>query len=611
MYSRLFQELTRLIPSVSSRRAPVKETTALQLIAWARASRLGRLPANLAFDPALGLEHGGHIALVFQKIHERGALQNASLVFTETDLVLHDLHTRSIQRIQSLLAASFDDLQQPWPVDDFLNEARQIFDPLRLDFLPKELVQLMVTLAGVRASTPVYIPFEASFQLSAAVQAQGGLPFAQVFQPNNLPAWLDLLSDVKNLAVSRLTPQSFGTVTNELPEPCPFTLSFLPERMDHAAFYADSADAVLTANDQRVRFPVTMLQHILHNMQQRAVVVMPGRFVSSSRVMRFMARELLPQAMVDAVVALPAGMMHRRSGGLTLLVLSRGAAHSDMLFVDGTHPCFQDHTDQGLRLQGWKDIADLVLERKETSLSTKVPVSDVRANNFSLRVASYCIPDHSYLFKAWERQFSRCVQHHLGELVNIVRSLVSPSRSGTHPVKRIRFSSFEGGHGYLKPDGETTLIDDEGVLRADRFLLHPLDIVLASVGGTVKVGIVPPFIDHQETVGWMAGPTMTVLRVRNPAVIDPHALYFFLVSAAGRAQLEGVRANSGEFSLSTSALQEMLISVPDSDGQQQLIQAFDTVASIESRIADLRTRQAMLLEQPIEAAGITGSTTNG
>ena len=67
----------------------------------------------------------------------------------------------------------------------------------------------------------------------------------------------------------------------------------------------------------------------------------------------------------------------------------------------------------------------------------------------------------------------------------------------------------------------------------------------------------------------------------------------------------------GDLSFSTSALQEMLISVPDSDGQQQLIQAFDTVASIESRIADLRTRQAMLLEQPIEAAGITGSTTNG
>ena len=140
--------------------------------------------------------------------------------------------------------------------------------------------------------------------------------------------------------------------------------------------------------------------------------------------------------------------------------------------------------------------------------------------------------------------------------------------------------------GWLDLDG----LREIGVVhgrRTERHLLRPYDVLVTARAGSVQVALVPP--DVSRTV---AGITMLVVRPNTPESGMGHWLWYYLMSAHGRAQLaKRITVSATLKSLSARNLGEVEVPVPsarDLDTVARLVEASETAYTSAVKAARLR-----------------------
>lgn len=585
MYEKLIQQLAECLRGniVADEIYPL----AFQLLAWVRASKLGRLAGGMAFNPAEPPRDAKHLFAVFSQIGSAGALGADSSAFVYVSPALQRLSPAQVIQALELLADA--NLKSPWAADS-LTAMMSSGAGKGVMNLPNELTNLMAALVGVAPQMRVYLPFEQSFQLTAAVQACGASSYAETKTTWPSPWLINLLADTSVkvhvgdsierpgfLGEGRLTQFDAG-------------LSFPPLGVKY--------DSQLAARDLFGRFPeqttsiaVLAVRHMLARTQGRAVIAVPNGVLFSPGAERALREDLLRNRQIEAVVGLPPALLSNAPLPFSLLVLNREKESDDIVFVDAVQDALFRKDGKGrAMLTGWEQVLSAVLSRADCTFSRVVPVADVLGNDAQLQVSRYCTTAIDSDLGAVLKKYP---VRALAELVSFVRPLPTSTSEGDVTVMEVGPADFPD-FGYALTPGRAVLIAQAALPKGRKQFLRPLDIAITIKGGVGKVAILPPEIDAGESSGWVVGQSCVVLRVDDEGIIDPRVLFSFLRSEVGQAQLKRIVSGASVPLILLRDLEKIKIPVPDRAEQDKTIEAFEKIVEIERLVANARDEQRKL-----------------
>ncbi|GBG01584.1 hypothetical protein AZSI13_09110 [Azospira sp. I13] len=585
MYEKLIHQLAQLLRGnmVPDEFYPV----ALQLLAWVRLSKLGRLMGGLAFNPVEPPRDAKHLVSIFNQIGSYEALGPDSSAYVYVSPALQHLSPGQVLQALELLADANLDL--PWAPDN-LTAAMSSAAGKSFASLPNELTGLMAKLARVEPSMKVYLPFEQSFQLTAVVQALSAATFSETKMAWPFPWLVNLLSDTSASVYVGDSLERPGFLEEGRLTQFDISLCFPP--------FGVKYDPMLAERDLFGRFPeqtasiaVLAVRHILARTKGRAVVAVPNGLLFSPGAERSLREDLLAKKQIEAVVALPAALLPNTALAFSLLILNRENTSDKIVFVDGTNDALFKKDGRGRAvLTAWEQIADLVLSRIENDISRIVSVEDVLGKDAQLQVNRYCKSSDG---EAVEALLEKYPNRALDELVSIVRPLpISNSDEGIS-VQEVGPADFPE-YGYAQIPGREVFITEAAFAKGRKQFLRPFDIAITIKGSVGKVAIFPPEIDVGVSAGWVAGQSCLVLRVDDKGIIDPRVLFSFLKSEIGQALLKQIVSGASVPLIQLRELEKIRIPVPDRLEQEKTIEAFEKIVEIERLVANSRDEQRKL-----------------
>ncbi len=585
MYEKLIQQLAQLLRGniVSDEIYPL----AFQLLAWVRASKLGRLTGEVTFNPAAPPRDARHLFAIFSQIGSAEVLGENSCAFAYVSPALQHLTPGQVVQALELLADA--NLESPWATGS-LTASMTSGSGKGVMNLPTELTYLMVGLLDVAPQMRVYLPFEQSFQLTAAVQAQGASSYAEVKTTWPSPWLINLLSDtaIHGHVGDSLERPGFlkgGSLTK-----FDVGLSFPPLGVKY--------DLQLAERDLFERFPeqtasiaVLAVRHILARTRGRSVVAVPNGVLFSPGAERALRENLLIKKQIEAVVGLPPALLSNTALPFSLLVLNHERASDQVIFVDAAQDSLFRKDGKGRAvLTGWVQVLDAVLSGAECTFSRKVSTADVLDNDAQLQVSRYCTT-------AIDSDLGTVLQKYpvrmLAELVSFVRPLPTSPSEGDVRMMEVGPADFPD-FGYAQTPGRAVLIAQAVLTKGRKQLLRPFDIAITIKGGVGKVAILPPEIDAVENSGWVVGQSCVVLRVDDEGIIDPRVLFSFLRSEFGQAQLKRIVSGASVPLILLRDLEKIKIPVPSRVEQDEAIKVFEKIVEIERLVASYRDEQQKL-----------------
>lgn len=585
MYEKLLHQLAQLLRGnmVLNEFYPV----ALQLLAWVRVSKLGRLNAGLAFNPSELPRDAKYLVSIFTQIGNSGALGTDSSAFMYVSPALQHLSPAQVlQALEILAPSNFD---EPWDAQDL---TATISNGMSKWFpgLPSELVSLMTVLAQVAPTVTAYIPFELSFQLSASVLERGALTFSETKMAWPFPWLINLLSDTSAHIYVGDSLERPGFLDDGRLKQFDVSLGFPP--------FGVKYDSQLVERDLFGRFPeqtgsiaVLAVRHILTRTKERAVIAVPNGLLFSPGAERLLREDLLAKRQIEAVIGLPAALLPYTALAFSLLVLNRNKTSDQIVFVDGSQEALFKKDGKGRAvLSGWERIADTILTGNEDACSRIVPVGDVIKNDAQLQVTRYCKRSEDQAVEALLAKYPNLM---LSEIVTVLRPLPTASDEGVVPVMEVGPADFpEFGYAYIP--GRKIRITEIAFAKGQKQFLRPLDIAITIKGSVGKVAIFPPEIDIGECAGWVVGQSCLVLRVNDEGIIDPRVLFSFLKSEIGQIQLRQIVSGASVPLIQLRELEKISIPIPSRIEQARTIETFEMIVEIERLVASSRDEQQKL-----------------
>lgn len=585
MYERLMQHLTQILSGnmVPDEFYPV----AFQLLAWVRASKLARLTGKQAFNPAEPPRDAKHLATIFSQIENSEALAADSGAFGYVSPALQQLSPG--QMLQALELLGEANLNEAWPTDR-LTAMMSSGAGKGFASLPSELSELMTMLARVEPSMKVYLPFEQSFQLTAAVQTQGAVTFSETKVAWPFPWLINLLSDTSAGIYVGDSLERPGFMEDGHLAKFDVSLSFPP--------FGVKYDPTLAERDLFGRFPeqtasiaVLAVRHILARTRGRAVIAVPNGLLFSPGAERSLREDLLVKRQIEAIIGLPAALLPNTALPFSLLVLNNEKSNGQIVFVDCSRENLFKKDGKGRAvLTGWQTIADAVLSSLEGDFSRVVSVDDVIKNDAQLQVTRYC---KTVADEAIGSLLAKFPHRTLGELVSVVRPLPVSTTEGGVPAMEVGPADFPE-FGYANFPGRVVHITTAALAKGSKHFVQAFDIAITVKGSVGKVAIFPPEIDAGESAGWLAGQSCLVLRINDKNIIDPRVLFSFLRSEIGQSQLRQIVSGASVPLIQLRELEKIGIPVPDRLEQKKTIEDFERIVQIEQLVASSRDEQRKL-----------------
>lgn len=585
MYERLIHQITNLLRGSigSDEFFPL----AFQVIAWVRASKLGRLDDGLAFNPNDAPRDAKQLSMIFHKIGESELLDGNSAAFSYVSPALQHLSAGQLLQALELLAES--NLDEPWSAENLIST---IGGRLGKGFwmLPIKLTELMLSLAHVQSQARVYLPFEQSFQLTAAAQMLNASTCSETPMAWPFPWLINLLSDLNAEIHVGDSLEKPGFLEGGRLTQFDVSLSFPPLGVRY--------DPSLAERDLFGRFPeqtsaiaVLAVRHLLARTNGRIVVAVPNGLLFSPGAERSLRDDLLANKRIEAVIALPPALLAGTALPFSLLVLRTDVTCDQIIFVDGCHETFYSKDGKGrATLTGWKSVAEAVLFGKDGPASRTVSVSEVQANDSQLQVSRYCKTSGA---EAVEQLLSKYPVKTLGQLVSFVRPIPPSPQNGTVGVFEIGPADFPE-YGYARSPGREIKLSESSISKSRKQFLRPLDIAIAIKGSVGKVAILPPEMPESGDGGWVVGQSCLVLRVDDRGMIDPRVIFSFLKSELGQAQLKQIVSGASVALIQLRELEKIRIPLPDVEMQGEVVSAFGKIVEIEQIVANSRNEQRRL-----------------
>lgn len=256
-------------------------------------------------------------------------------------------------------------------------------------------------------------------------------------------------------------------------------------------------------------------------------------------------RQLVKRNLIDAVIALPAGMYPSHGLPTALLVCEKGRARTEqVLFVD-LEDC---------AVSGGRRTADL----SQGTIEEVCRLFDRRAQEEAALPFREAVPREGSLNPALYLSQAHPAgrQVRLGDVAAVARGLqlTRYQLDGQGPCCLLNVRDIQ--------DGEICYESAERIGRGtatweERYRVREDDIILTSRGTALRMVIVPPGPPHAYISG-----NLTILRA-DPRRYHPYLLYAYLCSEAGLAALSLIQTGTTIRVLGVTALEGLLI--PDGD----------------------------------------------
>lgn len=583
MYGRLiFQIIDTLRGAVS---AEELLPFTMQLIAWVRLSRLGKLTGELAFNEN-NLPRGvGQIVDIFDQLRKSESLGQNAMAFNYVNQAIHHFSASQILAVLESLAS--ENLKDAWQKDEFITFIHERAGRSVLG-LPIEVAELMVALAQIKQGDKVYLPFELAFQLTACAQKTSSQTFSETPFASALPWLMNLLCDIEaNIAISDSLEKPAFLDEGRLTQ-FPISVAMPPFNVRYNASLAEA--------DRFSRFPesttsggVLTVRHMLARTKGRMVIAVTNGLLFTPGVERALRDDLLAKRQIEAIVALPPALLAGATVQFSLMVMRTDVQCNDILFVDGSNEALYKKDGRNkATLTGWQTIVDAVIKRETNAFSSLVPVEDVIANNAQLQVSRYCKTSDDEVV---EQLLNKYENKTLGDLVSIVRPIPLSQTEGTVTVSEVAPADFPD-FGYASRPGREIKLTQANVDRNQKSFLRPFDILITIKGSAGKVAILSE--DTPENA-WVMGQSCIVLRANAKShSLNQRVLYSFLKSDIGQMQLKGIITGAAVPVIQVRELEKLRIPVPTHEEAEVIANKFEKLSDIEKIILQHRQEQEQL-----------------
>lgn len=567
------------------------------LLGWAKLSRLGYLPKEAAVQYVLqegssAIEDAlsqATMASDDQLLSDLSPLKGLeptaveALVHTAWDIVrCSDLEGLSLERVLSRDGGTGEP-----------GELLASLVPSDFGILPPELSLLMAALGDVKAGNTVYAPWDVYAQQAVAVHRLGAVPYIETPTRQNVTRLIQLLANLEAPVhftdpVVKPTALTGGALTQfDVALACP------PIGLRYARDLSQDDDW-RRFPEQTSSSPVLVVRHLLAQAKRRVVVLVPNTLLSGAGAEAQLRKDLVRRGVIQAVLAMPKGLLPAASVATAVLVLDPRGGHECVRFIDVAASPFYKSVSK----TRWRLVDPICLARhvQETTLPS-LPGEAIRTRLDVLEADTLQVSRHLAQASAALAPYSPQPLVRLKDLVHTVRSL-HPTLRKTESSAGIAHALYEVGaqdlpsHGYIGAVQRLIEVPDSLLAQVQSLHLRPLDIVLiVKGGGAGKVGIVPSDV-LQSPQPWIVGQSGIVLRMDASEILDARTLFLLLRSREGQLMLQGIVVGATTPLIQLRELMELTIQMPTSRERAEAVEALAAEDELQHQIDQLRNAQA-------------------
>ncbi|MGA3845327.1 N-6 DNA methylase [Ralstonia nicotianae] len=559
----------------------------LQILVWEKWSREGRLP---------------DICRLTRKARSAHYVEDWYRLRGEEDLRLAFPDDRNISRLGDAGFQSLVELVLQLADAGVLRELDAadgitVLSPFEGELAqPPAVADFLTALGMLRPGQSVYAPWDWGAQLAVRATRQDCSVYVETPSPSPLPLLVSLLAG--------------GTIT--VRQGNPITSPTAIEKGKSGRFDVAVAfpplnyryDAEVAERDWYQRFPekttsgnVLAIRHLLAQASQRVIVAVAPGLLFARGAEAALREDLLARGMIEAVVAMPPGVLLGTNIAFAVLILDPLGGHRSVRFVNADSDRFKEVVSKGrARLTNVAALSNLALTDTKDPDAVVVATAEILENGAQLQVGRYIVPDVQRQLQA---KLAAAKTVALGQLVTMLRPLSAKTGdSDTVGVWEVGPGDLPS-YGYID-DAPRSVRLSRGLLlqKGKQQFLRPYDIVLFIRGVVGKVGIVPPEVPSPGEGGWVAGQSAMVLRVDDAAGTDPRALFLQLRSPLGQALLQSIVSGGATMQMiNLSELKALGVLLPSVEEQTRIAEVLKEESEIQHDIDRLRKQQARVSAQ--------------
>ena len=475
------------------------------------------------------------------------------------------------------------------------------FHPMRdVSAISPDLADLMVKVLGVDDQQSVYCGWDASGQFVGRLMPIAKQVFSESASLSPLPSLMpifmggvfeesvssDPLLDPKASEAGQLRKFDVG-IALALPPPMGAKLDpTIPEKDLYGRFHIPKASRTVLA-----------IQHLLAQATTRVVVAVPNSVLfQNSGADREFRTELIKKGVVQAVIALPSGLLQASSVPLALMVLSPAGGHQAIRFINADDDHFRTrYSKTRVELKQIDELAALVfapIGDRNRLMAVDVPNSQALDNEVQLQVSRYVLPASQRNLASALTGRRMCA---LRDFFETVRPLPTKTNETSELVDvwEIGTQDLPTRGSITRPGRRIQVAKAVAEKSKDQFL-QPGDIVMMIKGTVGKVGIVPASVPPPGEDGWIAGQSATVLRVGKQAQVDAWAMFAMLRSPLGQQLLGSVTSGATIQLISLRELMQLEVPLPSPEESASAVDILAREDELQRQIDELAAQQSKL-----------------
>lgn len=559
----------------------------LTLLAWHKASQNPICPSHLQMKNCLAISPQEFVS----------ALAELANIMNDTAFIIEDAGVLRMRR--SVLSEAISKCLEMGE-DGFLanfdpTDAALAFEVRDLVF-PTEVCDLIVGLAGDISKQDVYLPWESNGQLTGRVLKKGASGMVETKFHTKLPQLVSsILSDGKHLQVAQddllINPHY---VENGQLKKFSTTIALLPFGVN-VSTEIKLPDLYNRFTDKTRSMTVLTVRHILAQTKGRAIFTAMNSILFSAGAERDLREDLLRNKQLEAVVAMPAGLLDNTAIPFSILIINTEKKCDTVRFVNTDSFKFKKEISRTkFQLKEIEELIDTILTSGDGSNVKIVSTDEILANDAQLQVSRYALG-------AREQKVAQMLAsmqcRNLEDIATLVKPSANLAAKDTTTENGIMMNEVGASdipeYGYIHTASKQIAIHPKFNKTLSQFLI-PGDIVLIIKGTLGKVGIIPEGVPAPGVGGWIAGQSAVVIRVEKSSGIDPRALFMLLRSELGRELIKTLESGAAIPFVQLRELKQLAIPIPTSQESIEAINALMTEEKLQHQINELQNKQTLL-----------------
>lgn len=546
------------------------------MLAWCKLSAAADCPASLTMSQCQG-QTPPQLVKRLRLLGERLGLE----VFENESRHLGGLKASTLEQVMALCLQ----MQHSGALDGFDPSYAAILDYRGGPFVSEDVSELLLRLAGDVSDKRIYLPWEGSGQLlGRLIQARADVTLETGDDPTLAQLIQVILGGTARIVRNDPIRNPACVHAGQL-QRFDLTLCFPP--------MLGKLDRSITTNDRYGRFKektgsmtVLAIRHVLAQTRGRIVFVCSHAMLTRSGSERLLREDLLKNHLLEAVIALPAGLMFISATPLAVLLLNTAKASQCVRFVNADDAMFKQMPAGGkVRLSQLDHLAQLALSGCDGPLVRNLPVSVILKQDSQLQPGRYIDNETETQVRGHLQQRAMVRLSDLAQLLKPLRRVTADGVRVYEPV----LSDFPE-YGYIRQASNAQLLAPDAAQISQGFL-QPGDIVLMQKGQVGKVGIIGQNAPPAGAGGWVVASSCVLIRLPPAPMLEPIALLMLLRSDLGRHLLRKPRQGRAALAVSGKELEQLMLPLPDASEKQQALAAFMQQQALQQQILGLQRRQ--------------------